>query len=420
MYKAIVTKIKVRPHPNADRLQLGTCFGSQVVVGLDTPDECLGLFFPADGQVSKEFAEANDLIRRKDSEGKPAGGMFDENRRVRSQKLRGEKSEGFWCPLTLLDFTNKSYTYLKEGDTLDTFEGFPICNKYFTKATKEKKDKGKKSSRGDTLMFHKHVETEQFKFYANKIKAGSLITITTKLHGTSARVSNCLDNKPLNLLEKVYKVFNKKYNPMIWKELLGSRNVILEKYNGDVWYGNDDFRYEANQPFKNNLHKGETIYYEIVGWVDTNTPIMGKQSTSKINDKAFIKKYGEEMVYSYGCSPGTREVYVYRITLTNEDGKSIDYSWDQLKARCHDLGVKTVIELDKVIYDGDVRSLQDKVNSFTEGEDWIDSRHIREGVVIRVDFGGETNFYKNKSFDFACLEGYAKDNRDFVDLEESS
>ena len=29
--------------------------------------------------------------------------MFDENRRIRTQKLRGEISDGFWCPVTLLE-----------------------------------------------------------------------------------------------------------------------------------------------------------------------------------------------------------------------------------------------------------------------------------------------------------------------------
>jgi hypothetical protein len=35
-YEAIVARIHTRPHPNADRLQLGTVCGHQVVVGLDT------------------------------------------------------------------------------------------------------------------------------------------------------------------------------------------------------------------------------------------------------------------------------------------------------------------------------------------------------------------------------------------------
>jgi len=124
MYKAIVAKIIVFPHPDADRLQLGNVLGNQVVVGLDTYTSEVGLFFNTDGQLSSEFCIANDLLRRKDSEGKPAGGMFDENnRRVRAQKFRGQKSDGFWIPLTSLNFTGGDISSLKEGDMLDEFNG---------------------------------------------------------------------------------------------------------------------------------------------------------------------------------------------------------------------------------------------------------------------------------------------------------
>ena len=35
-YKAIVTKLtNVRPHSNADKVQLATCHGNQVVIGLN-------------------------------------------------------------------------------------------------------------------------------------------------------------------------------------------------------------------------------------------------------------------------------------------------------------------------------------------------------------------------------------------------
>ena len=50
-YSAIVAHINTRPFPNADRLLLGTCLGNQVVVGLDTQDGELGVFFNADGQL---------------------------------------------------------------------------------------------------------------------------------------------------------------------------------------------------------------------------------------------------------------------------------------------------------------------------------------------------------------------------------
>lgn len=61
MYCGYVVKIKTLPHPNADRLQLATCMGNQVIVGIDVPDESVGIFFPADGCLSKEMLTNNKL-----------------------------------------------------------------------------------------------------------------------------------------------------------------------------------------------------------------------------------------------------------------------------------------------------------------------------------------------------------------------
>ncbi len=69
MYSAIVTKVLTRPHPNADKLQLATVTGMQVIVGLDVKDKELGVFFPSDGQLSNQFCELNDLYPRFDDQG---------------------------------------------------------------------------------------------------------------------------------------------------------------------------------------------------------------------------------------------------------------------------------------------------------------------------------------------------------------
>ena len=81
-YVAYVTNIKnLRPHPNADRLQLGECFGNTVCVSLDYVDNQLGVYFPTDGQRSKEFSEYNNLLRKKDSAGNSIGGYMDPDKR---------------------------------------------------------------------------------------------------------------------------------------------------------------------------------------------------------------------------------------------------------------------------------------------------------------------------------------------------
>src|SRR5689334_21215218 len=99
-YSAVIVRISnLRPHSNADRLICTNIFGQNVIVGKETQIGDVGLFFPLESQIGEEFARANDLIRRKDENGKPAGGMFADNRRVRAQTFRGEKSMGFFIPL---------------------------------------------------------------------------------------------------------------------------------------------------------------------------------------------------------------------------------------------------------------------------------------------------------------------------------
>ena len=105
MYNAYVTTIKnLRKHPNADRLQLGECFGNTVCVNLDYTEGQIGIYFPTDGQLSIEFAEANNLLRKKDENGNNVGAYMDPTKRnVAAIRLRGEKSDGLFLPLTCLE-----------------------------------------------------------------------------------------------------------------------------------------------------------------------------------------------------------------------------------------------------------------------------------------------------------------------------
>jgi len=49
-YKAMIAKLtNVRPHPNADRLQLATLEGYQVIIGLNHKEGDVGIFYPTDG-----------------------------------------------------------------------------------------------------------------------------------------------------------------------------------------------------------------------------------------------------------------------------------------------------------------------------------------------------------------------------------
>jgi hypothetical protein len=443
MYKAVIIKLKnVRPHPNADRLKLATCEGNQVVVGLNAEEGDLGIYFPTDGQLSEEFCKANDLLRRKDEKGNNAGGMFDANRRVRTQKFRGEKSDGFWCPLFYLNYITHNKHLLVEGLELDELNTNSLCNKYIAPATKQKlaNISGKKAKKG-SIMFKEHFETSHFGRNINKIRTGDHVIITEKVHGTSQRVGYVKVEQPLlwhdqvsiAILRGFYWLFRKEKPTATkdsWQYLVGTRRVVLDhSYNKDSGFHSDSLRELAARPFIGKLRKGETVFYEVVGYEPSGAPIMPRVDIRKMKDDEFTKKWaGQEpgsfnLTYKYGCNPGEFKIFVYRITTTNEDGESMDYSWKDVKKRCEELGVTYCPEVSSsFIVDSDAFNsafLESYVEQLGEGGSVLDNSHIREGVCVRVEGGLEPLIMKHKSFEFKVLEGIVKD-AGVEDLEEAS
>ena len=192
--------------------------------------------------------------------------------------------------------------------------------------------------------------------------------------------------------------------------------------------------------FKGNLRKGESVYFEIVGYETSGAFIMPSVDIKKMNDKEFTNRWklhgNTNMAYTYGCEPKKSAVYVYRITNTDVDGHSVDLSWDDVKTRCGELDVNYVPELsyttlgemlwrDKAAGgNGDIRTARDMVMAEVEylakGASTLDATHIREGVCVRLDNYGRTpRVYKHKSFEFKVLEGIIKDSG-IIDMEDAS
>lgn len=413
---AIICSIKnVRKHPNADRVQLGTACGYQVVVGLEIKENDLGVYFPTDTCLGKDFAEANPELLT----------YFGKNLRVKTQKFRGENSEGFWCHIQHLPIEVVE-AGTKEGTELTTVNDKEICKKYINPATLNRRsfaqNIAKRLRTGSLPTFQKHVETEHLRKEWNKIPRDRQWIWTEKVHGTSQRVGHVLVERDLSLVERFLQWVGIPVATSRYEYLVGTRNVILGelKPDGSVGVDNfysDEFRKAAAAPFLGNLHRGEVVYYEVVGYQAYNSPIMGSVHPK---DKDLKKLYGDEITYTYGCVNGSFDIYVYRIAYQTEDGVSIDLTWDQVKKRCNELGVKHVPEIDQ-----DVQTLWsvitntiDLISNYIEVPSPIDDRHPMEGVVLRVE-GTKPEFYKEKSFTFKVLEGIIKDSNT-IDLEEAS
>lgn len=403
----------IRKHPNADRLQIASVCGYPVIVGLDTKEGDLGIYFQEGLQLSPEFCSENNLIRVKNEDGSYSGGMFDTNRRVRAMNLRGVKSDGFWCPISYLDFTNKPYPI--EGDSFTEWFDIPICNKYVTPATMRAQANAQVAkAKKKIITFPEHIDTEQWR-HAKMTDGNSVVYITEKLHGTSGRYGNVKVDRQLAWWEKLLIRFGVKIQTTEYQYHIGTRRVVMGN-NHTGFYGNEQFRYNAVKGI--NLHEGEILYFELVGYTTDGTPIMGKHdlTADKSVKKELHAKYGNVMVYAYGNAPGNCSLYVYRIT---QDGHEL--SWNDVKRRCGELGIKHVPELDSFIVDSNARDYIDTIvqNRVTD-ESILDSTHIREGVVIRLEHGKGTDWYKEKSFTFKVLEGIVKDQTDYVDIEESA
>ena len=436
-YKAVVTKLtNVRSHSNADKVQLATCHGNQVVIGLNHTEDELGIYFPSDGQLSQGFCAANNLFRKpemnSDPEAKP--GMFDENRRVRAQRFRGEISDGFWVPLSNLDFIG-GISFV-EGFEFDELNGIQICEKYINQATIKaaRENQGKKTRTAKTsIMFKEHFDTAHFGKCLHEFDYGQTLIITEKLHGTSGRIGHVQIERDLTWLEKLAKRFGVRVQETEWKYLNGTRRVVIEESTG-LQFHDPTIRDKAFKLFEGNLRKGETVFFEIVGYESTGASIMPKVDTTKMGDKEFTKRYGKTMPFSYGCGELQSRVYVYRMTLTDEDGHSIDYAWDDVVKRCKELGVDPVPhirtmtlndlkeDLKSAAVTDDIRTVKETfaklVEAYGSGPSILDETHIKEGVCVRIEGGINNKTYKFKSFEFKVLEGIIKDSG-VIDAEEA-
>lgn len=451
MYKAYITYLKnIKAHPNADRLNIAEAFGNPVIVSKDYNEQTLYIYFPSDGQLSVEYATVNNLVRKKDEAGNQVGGYLDPSKRnITAIRLRGERSDGLIMPLSSLEFTGVDINEFKNGDVIDIVNGVEICRKYIPRsnrsgrATGSNGNKTRKKKAPIAPLFAEHADTQQLQYNLSAFKPGDLIEITEKCHGTSARTGYLpvLKGFKRSLLDIILRRDGKPIYD--WGYVSGTRRTVLEDFEGG-YYGSNAFREQHSKIFEGKLHKSETIYGEIVGFTDNGTPIMPVCQNKKLNDKEFIKKYGETTVFSYGCTPSGKKTiygeddiskfavdidmpqsdfYAYRMTSTNEDGDVIEYSPEQLKFRCEQMGIKTVPLLWKGFIPEDVENagewVLDLANGLIDGPSTIDTTHIREGVVVRIVNRSKLESYKYKSFNFKLLEGIIKNDATQPDMEEA-
>ena len=465
-YCGYVTNLKnVRPHPNADRLMLADCFINTVCVAKDKYTEGqLGVYFPTDGQLDMEFCEKNGLLAVYENGVNVSGGYMDPAKRnVKAIKLRGEKSDGLFLPLECLAYTGVDVSQFQPGDQITVVNGKNICQKYIPKeqprtrsaANVNPNKQAVKVKYQTTPTFFEHKDTEQLAYNLHMFKPGDEIEITLKMHGTSQRTGyhKVHVGYKRTLLDKILR---RPGTPIYdWGYAHGTRRTVMKGFDGG-FYGSNAFREPHAKKFEGKLWKGETVYYEVVGFTDTGTPIMSTCDNRKLKDKEFVKQYGDQTVFSYGCKPdGVKfynqvaeslaetlndhaeeklypqsTIYVYRMTMTNEDGDTVEYSPDFMRYRCELMGVKTV----PVFWSGKIPKnpgskddptitagewIKNVTEQYYDGPDPVGQTHVREGAVVRIVNRPVFTAYKHKNFNFKVLEGIIKEVAEAPDMEEA-
>lgn len=450
MYCAYITTIKeLRKHSNADRLQCATIFGNNVIVDLTYTEGQRVIYFPTDGQLSEEFANDNNLVRKKDDAGNNIGGYLDPDKRnITALKLRGEKSDGLVLPIEVLS-KYADISALKDGEQITMLNGHEICKKYIPRSNHKNSEnvgtgnRTRKKKVPVAPLFSEHADTEQLAYNLSAFKPNDEIEITLKMHGTSQRTGYLpvFKGYKRSLLDRILK---RDGTPIYdWGYVSGTRRTVLENFDGG-YYGSNEFREAHSKFFEGKLMKGESVYYEVVGFTHTGIPIMSSCSNKKLNDKEFVKQYGEETVFSYGCKPVVSidcdnlqsDIYVYRMTMTNEDGFVVEYTPDFMRYRCEQMGAKCVPVFDKFVIPEDIENIgfetdegyeyktageyvKEISEQYYDGTDPIGKTHIREGVVVRIVNRPKFTAYKHKNFNFKVLEGIIKDIASAPDMEEA-
>jgi hypothetical protein len=418
-YLSKVVKLKnLQKHPNADRLQTVVIDFQTVITGLDAKDGDLYVYFPIECKINKDFLSFTNSFREKTlNKDQEQVGFFEENCRVKAMKLRSEKSCGYIVPIKIVEEFTKIDISEYVNQEFDTIGEIKMLEKFVVRKRNSgintKQGKQPKISRIIEGQVHLHVDTENLRKNAHKIKPSDLISVTYKTHGTSFWVSNVLVKKNLTWVEKLLIKFGVNVVNTEYDLLYGSRKVVKNQSFDDPKAKDSFYGYDLWQDIKNEIGefipKGFSLYGEYTGF-DKNCKHIQKD-------------------YDYGCDEGKGKIEVYRITQTTPDGLVLEFSYPQIEEFCLKFGLTPsyIYYTGKAVdmYDLDVNEhwneafIKQLEKNYNEKKCFMCKNSVpEEGIVIRKESLFNCESYKLKSFAF--LEKESKDlDKGEVNIEDN-
>lgn len=438
-YLARVVELKdftKHPNPEVTRMKVAHIEGFSICVGIDEQPG-LYVYFPTLSQINSNLLSYcnlySDVARNANPEDKP--GFFDKNGRVKAIRLKGMASEGFLLPYSklqdwILSEVNVELPEMPDGTEFDEAEhdgkSFWICKKYVVRIQIHPYDKERRSRHDKQLkrfnriredQFHFHYDTVLLRKEPHVISPDDIIHISSKWHGTSGISAYVLCHQPLNWKQKIAKwltgeTFDK------YDYIYSSRTVIKNKYlnknAGSGFYGCDVWA-DADEVLKPFLIKGMTLYYEIVGFLPNGGYIQKNYDYGCVAPKQNVDG---TIDYKEGVN---FKIYIYRITTTNVDGITHEWSTREVQQWCKAKGLRPVDEFyygyAKDLYkdlapaehwcENFLERLANDKNFFMEQDSPDCSNKVpHEGIVIKKE-DGIAHAWKLKTFAF--LQGEQKD-----------
>lgn len=396
-----------------------------------------------------EFDELNKEIEENTSFIRSHVGFFNKNGRVRSIRLGGVQSMGYLFTLDELAKYNPNVKNVSlnqyVGEDFDTIEDKLFIKAYVPfvperRQTSKVEKRNKKIEQFDRMVkgeFSFHYDTAPLPKCIGRLKPSDVVTITSKLHGTSLICGKLHVKTPIKLpfykwiwnkfvdLTGLFKAHRITDYTIEYGNVTSSRTVIKNQYiNKNVtggYYGVDVWSEYGNliYPF---LSEGMTIYGEIIGYLTGSDKMIQKN-------------------YDYGCNKGENKLMIYRITTTNEDGSKKEWNVTEVKEWTENLvkehpEIADRIHVIDLLYHGTLVDLypdlslmehwhenvletmrNDKEHFYMEKNDPICKNKVPfEGVVLRIDDDELAEAFKLKCKKFLSREREEIDKGE-VDME---
>lgn len=334
--------LDVQPHNNAERLEVATVYGFQVIVSkgrYKVGDKAI--YIPIDSILPENLEK---IIFPEDAKVKL------NNHRVRQIKLRGLASQGMLIdPSEIASLVNPKY--LKDEQDLKLILNVTKYEPPVKSTNLNSGVKGQRNKKNEHPLFHKYNGLDNIKWFPNKFTEQTEVIIQEKLHGTNARAS-IMPFIANSFMKKIKKLL--RLAPAV-ENCYGSNNVEISSKSGyKGFYGEDVYgKVFAELDVFNKLILGESVFGEIVG-------------------------PGIQKSYSYGLKE--YKFVLFDVKILNADGTQTWLSPDEVEDFAKERGFDFV----PVLYKGPFN--KELAYALTKGKSEFNdkSEKVREGIVIKA------------------------------------